>query len=180
MEPIAKVKPPLGTTDAYWEALQQSIDHPRFSYALASCLRMVSPYEWGNCDVTSAHPNTMGPHDEKRDQSSCPSEDSLSSASHQEESQAQDSLADAFHDCIIVLQHRLNLKWQDWISLETIAAHMPRFVKQIELWEEWSNTEQLEACIAFAMAFENIGVMAVRSHKSGEPYEVSFRAQPNV
>ena len=72
------------------------------------------------------------------------------------------------------------MKWQDWISLETIAAHMPRFVKHIELWEEWSNTEQLEACIAFAMAFENIGVMAVRTHKSGEPYEVSFRVEPNV
>ena len=55
---------------------------------------------------------------------------------------------------------------------------MPGFVhqSQIELWEEWSYPEQLEACIIFAMAFENIGVMAVRS----EPYEVSFRVEPNV
>ena len=64
------------------------------------------------------------------------------------------------------------------MSIEIIHGKMHEFVPREydELWEEWTKSEQLEACIAFAMAFEQVGAMAI----DWQSNEVRFMQKPHT
>ena len=169
--------PPPGLTSqgAYWTELQTSL--PNATQAFHTLLHDANVHSPTDISVNNNDPShSLHPAVSDSEDSVAESIATHRSNESEENVSKGDSLADAFHDCVIHTQCRLQKKWNDWVSFEHVHGEMHGFVPrcQAELWDEWTGPEQIETCMAFAIAFENIGVMAIRY----ETNELCFRIKP--
>ena len=140
------------TNQAYFQDLQQSLQIPGFVGAFMNALGVTRRESIEECDARS--------------------DSSISTSKSQTEHEV--ALADVFHDCILVAHRRLNRSWNDWVHIAEVVREMQALVPNwhTTLWNEWTLEEQLEACFAFADAYQSIDVVCVEGCK------VRFVRQP--
>ncbi len=173
----------------YFDSLHKSFEHPNFGAAMVEALAMASLTDdtYVSSDGSSAgDANSSGeessdgvpPWQEMCNRVAIPELTTSCLPSNSCSPAQVDSLADALHDSAMYTQRRLQKKWNDWVSMELIHKEMHGLVPrgQAELWDGWTGPEQLEACMAFAMVFVDLGVMAI----NWDTNELRFLQRPRT